>query len=305
MKADSSSFQVPPPWWNADVALQPMKRDSPGQDEADEDEPFSKYYKKRKLDHQETTDEQESGLGQQEATPESSTYSQYYHSGNFDGNSWASGAHHQQEQCQWHGQGWSSGATYADWHGECAEVDFYGQDGNAYWSGPGGHANEANSAEYQGQYAYWDTEEHSGNASDTEAWYTERPSGNISHTETWPDEWNDWNSPWTPDGPANQGEYDPNQKWQSWGTQKDLQEEAPWPDPKTADGENPLPWCKTGWQNKACLLISLWQMGRMKYFKKLIKQYSEHQAMVARVRELKSSIQKYGDDGPKKLGYLD
>ena len=60
---------------------------------------------------------------------------------------------------------------------------------------------------------------------------------------------------------------------------------------------------KSGWFNHCTVLIALWQMNRVKKMHDIMQVLANHPKQKDRVMLLKSHIQKYGDSGPKRLGY--
>ena len=144
--------------------------------------------------------------------------------------------------------------------------------------------------------------------------------------DDWSNDWsyNDSRDEWQYCEPHNESSQDwsPNQSWEDWSwegwSNNETWEEAQgWEDWHDTQGwtyttynshgndHRQLGWAKTGWMNKCCMLLATYEMNRVHYFDKLVKQYGGHHAMKNRLMELKSSIQKFGDKGPWKLGYLD
>jgi len=60
---------------------------------------------------------------------------------------------------------------------------------------------------------------------------------------------------------------------------------------------------KTEWQNRTALLIALAQMERYNELDRLLTKFGEHQNIQQQLVFLRSAIQRYGDRGPKMLGY--
>ena len=60
---------------------------------------------------------------------------------------------------------------------------------------------------------------------------------------------------------------------------------------------------KSGWFNHCTVLIALWQMNRVAKMQDVMRMLADHPLQKTRVMMLKSHIQKYGDSGPKRLGY--
>lgn len=60
---------------------------------------------------------------------------------------------------------------------------------------------------------------------------------------------------------------------------------------------------KSGWQNKATLLVALWRQKRYKHLNMIMEKFAQHKAIENHVRALESEIRKWGDQGPARLGY--
>ena len=191
----------------------------------------------------------------------------------------------------------------------------------------GWHDNEVESGQWSswwetngsGQWSsWWETNDWCHNGG--EQWESE-------WNNSWDDEWknyqesewpttsyHDGSSQWTSPHPKHsesQGPPESDKSCQDWSFQDghmswgEMKQKSATHAPSDWKEMDIPPWFKSGWANKMVLLTSLYQMGRFNYFKKLIHQYSEHEMLRQKVLELKSSIQKYGDKGPRMLGHLD
>ena len=60
---------------------------------------------------------------------------------------------------------------------------------------------------------------------------------------------------------------------------------------------------KSGWQNRAVLMLALYNKGRWKELERICTLFSGHHSTGFQVLCLESAIQKWGDAGPKKCGY--
>ena len=60
---------------------------------------------------------------------------------------------------------------------------------------------------------------------------------------------------------------------------------------------------KTGWQNRCAMIIALCQMERFAELDRVITLFSQHENMWRQLLYLKSAIQRFGDKGPRVLGY--
>lgn len=60
---------------------------------------------------------------------------------------------------------------------------------------------------------------------------------------------------------------------------------------------------KTGWFNQCCLVMALYRTQRQGLLNKVVANLAEHDQMRIQLMMLESHIHKYGDDGPKRLGY--
>ena len=60
---------------------------------------------------------------------------------------------------------------------------------------------------------------------------------------------------------------------------------------------------KTGWQNRCALMIALCQMERFEEMERVINLFSQHENIWRQLLYLKSAIQRFGDRGPRMLGY--
>lgn len=65
----------------------------------------------------------------------------------------------------------------------------------------------------------------------------------------------------------------------------------------------PLESIKSGWMNRAALLLALYKANRMKYFEQVVEQFCKEPEVRLNFLKLRSSINKYGDYGPYMLGY--
>ena len=68
------------------------------------------------------------------------------------------------------------------------------------------------------------------------------------------------------------------------------------------ENKGPKQW-KSGWQNRAVMLMALYNKERWNELERVMKLFSEHNATHVQVLCLESAIQKWGDKGPKKCGY--
>ena len=60
---------------------------------------------------------------------------------------------------------------------------------------------------------------------------------------------------------------------------------------------------KTGWQNRCALMIALCQMERFEELERVINLFSQHENIWRQLLYLKCAIQRFGDRGPRMLGY--
>ena len=71
---------------------------------------------------------------------------------------------------------------------------------------------------------------------------------------------------------------------------------------ETLSGVHEKRW-KSGWQNRAVMLMALYNKERWLELDRAMKLFSQHHSTYLQTLCLESAIQKWGDAGPKKSGY--
>ena len=82
-----------------------------------------------------------------------------------------------------------------------------------------------------------------------------------------------------------------------------LGEWVPWGIGGEAFHLKPLESIKSGWMNKAILMVALHKQNRVQYLAQVVEQFAKEPGVRFHILKLRSSIQKFGDYGPYMLGY--